>query len=224
MQDKLSTITIKESELSVAVRVRARLRLDQVRWRKRPPMRDGERFGRWLVINPRISKPAALCLCDCGNFGIISRMHLFDGHSRSCGCLSRLLHTTHGKCGSRIYVCWSNMLKRCRNKDDPHFKDYGGRGIRVCERWQTFENFFSDMGEQPAGLTIERVNNDGNYEPSNCKWATQEEQSNNKRSVRLIAYKGQSMSIAQWARKLGTKRSALIARLRAGIPLDENYL
>jgi len=85
--------------------------------------------------------------------------------------------------GTKIYRIWAGMLRRCRNPNDAAFHDYGGRGIRITERWRKFENFYADMGEPPPGLSLDRINNDGNYEPSNCRWATQSEQVNNRRPM-----------------------------------------
>lgn len=118
------------------------------------------------------------------------------------------------------YRTWANLKGRCTNPNLPGYKDYGGRGISVCERWQKFENFYADMGEKPSGMTLERKDNNGNYEPDNCKWATQAEQSINKRNNRMVTFNGETMCLRDWAQRIGLDSSTLHARLSHGWPVE----
>lgn len=122
----------------------------------------------------------------------------------------------HGLTGTRTYAIWQAMLNRCRNPNVVEYKHYGGRGIKVCERWLAFENFLADMGDvsgRIVGRTIERINNDGDYEPGNVRWATYRDQSRNKSNNRLLSFKGQTKILADWANDLGITPGALIYRL-----------
>jgi hypothetical protein len=126
-------------------------------------------------------------VCSCGNKGVKSGAHLRSGHTKSCGHLRRdvalTVHTTHGMRSTSTYKTWASMLQRCLNKNDARYDDWGGRGISVCKRWvKSFEAFLSDMGIKPIGKSLDRKNNDGNYSPSNCKWSTPKEQSQNRRT------------------------------------------
>lgn len=109
---------------------------------------------------------------------------------------------------------WSSMRQRCTNKNLPHYRHYGGRGITVCERWSVFENFLADMGERPHGTSIDRIDKDGNYEPGNCRWASNRQQQVNSRNARMLTYQGETMCITDWAKRLGLLQQGLSERLK----------
>ena len=148
---------------------------------------DGTRFGRLVVVclqgSDKWGSRQYDCLCDCGGRKVVVQYNLTSGHVRSCGCLQRERRIKHGMSSSPEYVAWLNMRDRCFKEQDPNYKNYGGRGITVCDRWKdSFQNFYEDMGPRPSGLTLERVDNNGNYEPNNCEWATRAAQLSNRRA------------------------------------------
>ena len=155
----------------------------------------GTTFGRLIAVKlaPRGTHHRRwLCRCSCGNDVVVHQPNLRSGATQSCGCLmsetSRrqgLQNATHGMCETASYKRWTAMRQRCQNAKHPAFKNYGGRGITVCKQWdESFEQFHADIGDAPKGLSLDRIDNDGNYEPSNCRWATRsEQQSNQQRST-----------------------------------------
>lgn len=147
----------------------------------------GKIFGRLQVIQQDFSKrrKAWLCKCICGNTKIVTQSDLVTGNTKSCGCLKRE-PKKHGMCCNRkdhsIYKRWQHMKSRCLDPTNPRYKDYGGRGITICSRWFTFENYLKDVGLPPKGMQLDRIDNDGDYEPTNCRWVTPKENSNNRRN------------------------------------------
>lgn len=150
------------------------------------------------------------CRCDCGAETIVYASNLRSGHTRSCGCLHG---ERHGQTETREWVVWSKMRNRCGNANDKDYVNYGGRGIRVCKRWQSFNVFFEDMGECPEDHSIERIDNYEGYEPGNCRWATKKEQANNRRSSRWVEFNGDRKTLMQWAECVGIHCSTIARRL-----------
>jgi hypothetical protein len=152
---------------------------------------EGQRFTRLTVVRVNRNEDRTMywdCLCDCGNTKVYTSAMLLSGHVKSCGCLKREILTssapknkTHGMSKSKTYKSWVSMIQRCENQKNHNYHRYGGRGVTVCDRWRaSFDDFMADMGERPDGMTLDRVDNDGSYEPGNCRWATPAEQSSNR--------------------------------------------
>lgn len=180
-----------------------------------------QRFG-FLVVRKLIlgiSKEAHWeCDCDCGGKKTVRSGHLINGIIKSCGCYRKQRLTSHGQSTGKErtpeYSVWAGMLRRCRNKNDQRYKDYGGRGIAVCTHWEKFENFFEDMGRRPGPeYSIERKNNSLGYFKENCRWATRQEQGANKRNNRRITFQGESLSCREWAKRTGLPKYLIRQRL-----------
>lgn len=184
-------------------------------------------FGMWRVVSEsgRDKWGATMwkCKCRCGTIKNVKGVSLTNRTSISCGCersamlISRL--TTHGMTGTPIYTAWRSMLNRCLNKNFPDFKNYKGRGIKVCRRWRKFQFFYSDMSDTFCpGLELDRKNNNGDYTPSNCQWITRKQQQRNKRTNHIVKIGGASKTIAEWGELTGIKPNTILTRIRRGWP------
>jgi hypothetical protein len=150
----------------------------------------GAKFGSLLVLGLNSRNPVRWkCRCDCGNEAVVAPGHLKSGHTRSCGCLytasvsaMRKKMITHGMSQTKIYRRWRGMITRCSVPSDTRYPWYGARGIKVCDRWKKFENFLVDMGMPPPGMSLDRIDNDGDYKPGNCRWTTHQQNCGNRRS------------------------------------------
>lgn len=184
----------------------------------------GQRFGKLIVIkkmeNDKDNKIKWLCKCDCGNIAIVSGKDLQRAHTKSCGCL----HEKHSKSETRLYRVWRGMKARCLNSKYPYYSNYGGRGITVCDEWKNDFQVFCEWAmkngydeKAPRGeCTLDRIDNNGNYEPNNCRWTTNKQQSRNRRTNHLLTYKGKTQNIIQWAEETGISRSVFVSRLQNG--------
>lgn len=180
----------------------------------------GQRFGRLKVIKRvenRQGKPYWECQCDCGAIKNVASAGLRRG-TKSCGCyqkdISKEIQSTHGKGKTREYDVWHAMKGRCLNSKHHAYKDYGGRGITVCEKWLTFEGFWEDMQEGYAdNLTLDRKDNNKGYCKENCRWSTRREQSNNVRNNKLILYNGKVKTVSEWASEININYYTLWDRL-----------
>lgn len=195
---------------------------------KPPYIEIGQRFTRLTVVgqgprvtngrNGRSTVASWECLCDCGERRNIRKGELLKGSSKSCGCWTqdrRRARGTHRDTKSPEYRSWSMMLNRCFNRNSDDFAAYGGRGVTVCEEWQnSYVAFLESMGRRPSSAhSIERIKNDGNYTPDNCKWATPTEQANNRRSSRFVDFRGQRLTLAELARIANVNYGSLRSRL-----------
>jgi hypothetical protein len=166
------------------------------------------------------------CTCDCGGTSIATSCNLQKGNTTSCGCVQKkrasISATRHGKSKSKIYNVWRGMHTRCYDKAAIMYNRYGARGIKVCERWNSFENFLKDMGEpQGERKALNRINNDGNYEPSNCEWTTQKE--NNRNTVRTIyvdEWQGKRRKLIELSEEYNINYRCLYKRIRSGWSIE----
>lgn len=178
------------------------------------------KYGHWTVLSEEKivfqNRVYLLCKCDCGTLRNVIVKNLKTGISSSCGCIGskKIIdrNTKHGKRYTKIWRVWRAMKTRCYNKNIIQYRDYGGRGIKVCDEWLNFENFYKDMGEAPDGLSLDRINNNGDYCKENCRWSSVREQSRNRRSNRKI----NGVCISDISVNLGGKQSLVDKRLKRG--------
>lgn len=183
----------------------------------------GQRFGRLTVIDRADTQNSHVrwrCRCDCGNITIVKGIHLKNGHTKSCGCLieeaTRNAHSTHSLSKTRIYETWCSMKSRCLNPQKRSYKNYGGRGITVCDEWQNDFRTFYDWAIKSGyrdDLMIDRIDVNGNYEPSNCRWADRRTQNNNRRNNHYLTHNGETKTMRQWADDLGISYYVLRSRI-----------
>lgn len=187
----------------------------------------GKKFNKLLVLSFNHSKPHPnptkgqfyfyKCQCECGKITIVKRERIINGITKSCGCINNRA-TTHGLSKTRLFRIWSSMLNRCYNTNVLRYKNYGGRGIKVCDEWLIFKPFYdwAMANGYNDTLTIDRINVDGNYEPNNCHFSNAKQQANNRTNNNLIFYNNETHTLAEWAEILKINRSTLWYRLKRG--------
>ena len=188
-------------------------------------LETGDVFGELTVIqeagqNAR-GKAMVFCRCSCGEPRLVQRANLISGNTISCGHVQRSFaarrQLKHGKRSSAEYAAWTNMRSRCFNKNNRGYAAYGGRGITICSGWESFENFFADMGSKPGKeYSLERIDVNGNYEPNNCRWATKKDQANNRRTNRLLTFGDITDTVARWCEALQVPEYVVRWRLKKG--------
>lgn len=196
----------------------------------------GKKFSKLTPIKkiPKLNGVGRIweCLCDCGKITNVSTGNLLNGNTKSCGCYKKFIGSqrkTHGQSSTNKtseYQAWKGMKYRCYNKNGDHYHIYGARGIVVCDRWvNSFENFIADMGKKPTSKhSLDRIDNNGNYSPENCRWATDFEQRRNNSRNHWIEYKGKKMVVSDLAEILKTKHSNVLGMIkRNGVDYTVNY-
>lgn len=187
------------------------------------PKRDlsGNRYGRLTVENPHHSNSDCwfyVCRCTCGRRTMVRSLNLVSGNTKSCGCLQKTNAIKHGFSRTSEYTIWSLMKSRCFAKENnKNFSRYSGRGIGICRRWMKFANFLADMGPRPSPKhSIDRIDNNGDYTPRNCRWATNQQQCRNKRNNRMITIDGKTLCLQEWSELTGISRGTIWDRLMSG--------
>lgn len=192
----------------------------------RAPLSAGQRFGRLTLVEKaqerRYNETWWVCRCDCGQAITARQLFLKRGNTRSCGCIRkeqcRERTQTHGMTNTPEYHVWCGMKKRCNDPKDSHYHRYGGRGIRVCERWaRSFEHFIADMGRRPTWRhSLDRIDGDGDYAPENCRWATPKQQGSRTSRVQHLTVDGVTRNLSEWAEQVGGTRTIIRKRLARG--------
>ena len=175
---------------------------------------SGMVFGNWVVERGPIfdekRKVRWACKCVCGEVRDVMAQSLVSGASTSCGCVHQ---ESHGMSGSRVYKVWASMKRRCLNEGDRYYSNYGGRGIGVCDRWMSFSNFINDMGLPPKGCDLDRIDNNGNYSPENCRWATRRDNMNNRRNNVRLTVDGVTRTASEWEEHYGVPQDVIRLRV-----------
>jgi hypothetical protein len=178
----------------------------------------GQKFHMWTVIELIEEQHNGhrywKCKCDCGTIKNVQVSQLTTGRSKCCKKHGKGMKPRHGRCKTKVYRSWTHMRNRCNNTKNERYESYGGRGIKVCERWDIFENFLADMGEPPGkNYSIERTDNNGDYTPENCQWASAKEQANNRSNRRTFEYKGEHKTLNELAEINGLAPSTVESRI-----------
>lgn len=185
----------------------------------------GKRYGHWTVKDSTRQKGRLyfICQCDCGTIKPVCADGVISGRSTNCGC-SKKYHTKHAHSKDRLYRIYLGMKQRCNNENSQSYKNYGGRGIQICKEWnEDFMKFFNWAMSHGYSeeLTIDRIDVNGNYEPSNCRWLTRAEQLKNTRKTVLITYNGITKCAMDWCKELGLKNNVVIHRVKSGLPVEQ---
>lgn len=190
-------------------------------------VKAGDKFGKLTIKclheDGKWDTRTWLCICECGNETIVKERLLKDGHRKSCGCLRGKHMITHGETKTRLFKIWSAMNERCERKAHVHYKDYGGRGITVCDEWKEFISFrdWSLKNGYAENLSLDRKDVDGNYEPSNCRWVTMKVQHNNKRNNHKLEYKSEIHTISEWSEITGIRKTTIRERIKCGWSVED---
>lgn len=182
-----------------------------------------QKIGRWTLVSldhkDNRNKEIWNCICECGSVKLVRKDHIVRGASTSCGCYAKentsRVKTTHGMSSSKTYKIWIEIIARCYNPSSSIYPHYGGRGISMCERWRgSFVNFLADMGERPVKKEIDRIDNNGNYEPTNCRWVSRKENVENRRTSLRYTNNGMTKTLMGWSEHLGIDYKTLFARIK----------
>lgn len=218
---------IVRTPISIATKIDESSWFARMRAMKPTPVKTNTKYGRWLVTPQTRVRPGASksiqhwCRCECGAERWVNASDLAAGRSTNCGCVRKRtvgrLFRKHGLSHTREYVAWCGMLARCSNPKHKYYHRYGGRGIKVCKRWRSFVSFLKDMGAPPSPRhKLDRIDNNGDYKPSNCRWVTNKENCNNSRHNHRLQFQGLDLTITQWAERTGVGRANIHNRLKLG--------